>query len=93
MGVIDFLLFLLIAGILGGIAAGLMGVRGAGCGWYILFGFIGALVGKWLASQFGLPELLTVNAGGYPFPVVWTVLGGLVVVGLFALITRRRFVA
>jgi uncharacterized membrane protein YeaQ/YmgE (transglycosylase-associated protein family) len=78
---ISFLLLLAIAGICGAVGQSLAGYNLGGCLVSIVVGFVGAYLGMWLAGEFGLPELLTVNVGGRPFPIIWAVLGS----ALFAL--------
>jgi len=51
-------------------------------------GFIGALVGTWLARAIGLPELLMVNVGGQPFPIVWAIVGSALLAAIVALVSR-----
>ncbi len=49
-------------------------------------GFIGALLGKWMAAEMGLTFLIPVNIDGETFPIVWSILGAAlfsVVIGLF----------
>jgi uncharacterized membrane protein YeaQ/YmgE (transglycosylase-associated protein family) len=66
-----FLLLLLIAGICGSLAQTMAGYSHSGCLVSIALGFVGAVLGTWIAHQMGLPELLTIQVGGQPFPVVW----------------------
>ena len=90
MTIIDFLLLLLVAAICGTIAQVLTGVSLGGCLISAVVGFIGALIGMWLARQTGLPEPLMVHVGGESFPVVWSVVGSsLLLLGLSLLIRRR----
>jgi uncharacterized membrane protein YeaQ/YmgE (transglycosylase-associated protein family) len=70
-----FLLLLLIAGICGSLAQAMTGYSHSGCLVSIALGFVGAVLGTWIAHQMGLPELLTIQVGGQPFPVVWSIIG------------------
>jgi uncharacterized membrane protein YeaQ/YmgE (transglycosylase-associated protein family) len=70
-----FLLLLLIAGICGSLAQAMAGYSHSGCLVSIALGFVGAVLGTWIAHQVGLPELLTIQVGGQPFPVVWSIIG------------------
>ena len=56
----------------------------------IALGFIGALVGTWLARLIGLPELLTISIRGTRFPILWSIIGSAVFVAVISLITRSR---
>lgn len=87
---IQFLLLLLIAGICGAIGQAIGGYSHGGCLVSIALGFIGALLGTWLASKLGLPELMAVPVGGMRFPIVWSIIGAALFVALINLISRRR---
>jgi len=81
---------LIIAAIAGSLGQALAGYSVGGCLGSILLGFVGAWLGVWLANQFGLPELFTINIDGEPFPVVWSVIGAAILAFLFGLLSRRR---
>jgi uncharacterized membrane protein YeaQ/YmgE (transglycosylase-associated protein family) len=53
--------------------------------------FLGAFVGTWLARQFHLPALFVVTIGGHPFPIVWSIIGGMVLVAVAHPMMRPRF--
>ena len=85
-----FLLLLLIAGVCGSIAQALTGYSHGGCLVSIVLGFIGAILGTWLANLLGLGELLAVRVGGQPFPIVWSIIGAALFVALLNLLRPRR---
>ena len=85
-----FLLLLLIAGICGSLAQALAGYSHSGCLVSIALGFVGAVLGTWIAQQMGLPELLTVQVGGQPFPVVWSIIGAALFAAILNLARPRR---
>jgi len=92
MGLLDFLLLLLIAGICGAIAQAIAGFSRGGFLVAIAVGFIGALVGVWLQRMTGLPEIFTIDVDGKQFPIIWSIIGGVlfaVIVGLLTRPTRR----
>jgi uncharacterized membrane protein YeaQ/YmgE (transglycosylase-associated protein family) len=93
MSVLEVLLLLLIAGICGSLAQSLVGFSRGGCLASIALGFIGALLGTWLARTAGLPDLLTIQAGDHAFPIVWSIIGAAIFSALLSLITRPRVVA
>lgn len=89
MNLIQFLVLLLIAGIAGAIGRALSGspTRG-GCLVSIGLGFVGALLGSWLAGALGLPALLPIRLGGASFPLVWAIIGAALFVAVLGLISR-----
>ena len=66
------------------------GYSHGGCLVSIALGFIGALLGSWIAGQLHLPELLVIPVGGTHFPVIWSIIGAALFVALINLISRRR---
>lgn len=85
MTLLELLLLVVIAALCGAVGQSLAGYSMGGCLVSIVVGFIGAVIGLWMARQMGLPELFVVNVGGQPFPIIWSVIGGTVfalVVGL-----------
>jgi uncharacterized membrane protein YeaQ/YmgE (transglycosylase-associated protein family) len=91
MTLIGFLVLLVIAAICGGIGQSLAGYDLGGCVVSIVVGFIGAYLGMWLASKFGLPEFFTITIEGKPFPIVWAIIGSAIFTLIVALL-RRAFV-
>jgi uncharacterized membrane protein YeaQ/YmgE (transglycosylase-associated protein family) len=89
MTFVEFLLLLVIAGVCGSIAQALVGFSRGGCLVSIALGFVGALLGTWLARQVGLPDLLTVQLGDKAFPIVWSIIGAALFAAILALLTRR----
>jgi uncharacterized membrane protein YeaQ/YmgE (transglycosylase-associated protein family) len=90
MSLTTLLLLLIIAAICGAVGKALAGSARGGLVVSIVLGFIGAVLGPWLAGKLGLPEPLMVNIGGHPFPVLWSIIGAALFVALIHLISRRR---
>jgi uncharacterized membrane protein YeaQ/YmgE (transglycosylase-associated protein family) len=90
MTLLDLLILLLVAGICGSLGQAIAGYSRGGCLVSIALGFVGALLGMWLAQKMGLPELLPVRIGGTSFPIVWSIIGSALFVAVIVLITRRR---
>ena len=90
MSLIDFIILLVVAGIIGAIGQSLAGFSRTGCLGSIALGFIGALIGVWLSRALHLPELLNINIGGTEFPVIWSIIGSALFVALLGLIGRGR---
>ena len=90
MTLIDVLLLLLIAGICGSLGQAIAGYSRGGCLVSIALGFVGALLGMWLARMMGLPELFPVRIGTTSFPIIWSIIGSALFVAVVSLLTRRR---
>ena len=88
MGLIDFLVLLLVAGICGALGQAITGYSRGGCLVAIALGFIGALIGVWLKRTLGLPELLMLDLRGTQFPIVWSILGAALFVAVIGFLTR-----
>ena len=88
MSFFGFLLLLIIASISGALGARIAGRRGMGCLASIVLGFIGALIGTFIARQLQLPLFPWIRFGDHPFPMVWAVLGAAVFVALLNLFSR-----
>src|SRR4029079_248213 len=90
MTAIDFLLLLLIAGICGSLAQAVAGYSHGGCLVSIALGFIGALLGSFLARQLKLPEPFMIQVGGSDCPVIWSIVGAALFSAILSLLTRPR---
>lgn len=90
MTLVDLLLLLLVAGIIGSIGQAIAGFERGGCLVSIGVGFIGALLGAWLGRQIGAGDLFVLEVGGTSFPVVWSIIGAAVFVAIIGLISRGR---
>ncbi|HLF94658.1 MAG TPA: GlsB/YeaQ/YmgE family stress response membrane protein [Planctomycetota bacterium] len=88
MSILEFVLFLAVAGIVGCIGQALAGYSRGGCLVSIALGFVGALLGFWLARLLGLPGIFVVQIGGQPFPVVWSILGAALLVAILGARSR-----
>ena len=88
---VALLLYLLIAAVAGGIGRALAGGTRGGCIVSIAVGFIGALLGSWLARQLGLPEPFLIKfSGGAEFPFLWSIIGAALFVGVVVLLSGGR---
>jgi len=90
MGLIEFLMLLLIAGICGAIGQSIAGYSRGGCIVAIVVGFIGALLGSWISVQLSLPELFNIYIGDTSFPVIWSIIGSVIFVAIVGLLTPSR---
>jgi uncharacterized membrane protein YeaQ/YmgE (transglycosylase-associated protein family) len=88
--VVGVLVLLLVAAVCGAIGRAIGGGTRGGCLVSVAVGFIGALLGTWLAREMRLPELFVVSIDGHPFPVVWSIIGAALFVALVHLFSGRR---
>jgi uncharacterized membrane protein YeaQ/YmgE (transglycosylase-associated protein family) len=88
---LDILLYLLIAAVAGGIGRAIAGGTRGGCVVSIVLGFIGAMLGSWLARELKLPEVFVVQLGTGPgFPFLWAVIGAALFVAVVVLLSGGR---
>ena len=90
MTIVGLLVLLLIAGICGAAGKAIVGWFPGGFLASIGVGFVGALVGTWVAGLIGLPEIFAIHIGGTTFPIIWSILGSALFVGLISLIAGGR---
>lgn len=84
----SFILLLIIAAICGAIGQSIAGYSLGGCLISTVVGFIGALIGKWLAAKMGLTYLLPVEINGETFPIIWSIFGSALFAVTIGVISR-----
>ncbi|MCL4868116.1 MAG: hypothetical protein KJ063_04035 [Anaerolineae bacterium] len=90
MTLLGFVALLIIAAVAGSIGQAISGYSRGGCLVSAVIGFIGAWIGTWLSVQLGLPELLTINIQGEPFPVLWAIIGSALFTAVLGFLNRPR---
>jgi len=92
MSIWSWLGYLIIAAVCGGIGRAIGGGTRGGCVVSVAVGFIGALLGSWMSAKLQLPEPLVIHVGTKAFPVLWSIIGATLFVGVIHLLTggRRR---
>jgi uncharacterized membrane protein YeaQ/YmgE (transglycosylase-associated protein family) len=90
MGIFSFLALLFIAAVCGAIGQAIAGYSMGGCLVSTAIGFIGAILGTWIARTANLPLFFTIQIQGEAFPVIWAILGSAIFVMVIGLITRGR---
>jgi uncharacterized membrane protein YeaQ/YmgE (transglycosylase-associated protein family) len=83
------ILLVVIAAVCGAVGKALAGGARGGLIVSTFLGFIGALLGPWVARALKLPEPFMVVIGGHPFPVLWSIVGAALFVALLHLISGR----
>lgn len=85
------LILIVIAAVCGAVGKALGGGARGGLIVSIALGFIGALLGPWVARHLNLSEPLVLRVGGESFPIVWSIIGAALFVALLHLVSRRRW--
>jgi uncharacterized membrane protein YeaQ/YmgE (transglycosylase-associated protein family) len=90
MSFLDIVIMLVIAGITGSIARSLVGFDRGGCILSIVVGFIGALIGTWLARELDFPDLFSFTIRGITYPVIWSIIGAVLFTAVLSLISPKK---
>ena len=88
MTILELVILLIVAAICGSLGMAISGYSHGGCLVATALGFIGALIGMWLARTLSLPEFLTIQAGEVQFPIVWSIIGAALFVAVLGLLAR-----
>jgi uncharacterized membrane protein YeaQ/YmgE (transglycosylase-associated protein family) len=90
MSLLETLILLAIAGIVGALAEFLIGFSLGGMLGAMIVGVLGALIGGWLAQLLRLPAILPIQVGTRSIELVWATLGSILLVGLLSALRARR---
>lgn len=90
MSLFGILLLILIAAISGVIAQTLVGFTLGGWIVSILVGLVGAFLGWWIAVTLDLPPVFQVAIEGRNFPVLWSIVGGVIFVSVLSFFSGHR---
>lgn len=90
LSLLDLVLLIVIAGVCGAIGRAIAGGVRGGLIVSIALGFIGALLGPWVARSLKLPEGFSVTIDRHPFPILWAIVGAALFVAVIHLFSRKR---
>lgn len=88
MSLLDVVILLIVAAVCGSLGMAISGYSRGGCLMSIALGFIGALIGMWLARALALPELFTLEVGDLGFPIIWSIIGSALFVAVLGFLAR-----
>jgi uncharacterized membrane protein YeaQ/YmgE (transglycosylase-associated protein family) len=88
MTILDLVILLVVAAICGSLGMAISGYSRGGCLMAVALGFIGALIGMWLARALRLPEFLMLEIDNVQFPIVWSIIGSALFVAVLSLLAR-----
>ena len=90
MSLLETLILLAIAGLIGALAEFLIGFSLGGMLGATIVGVVGALIGSWLARLLNLPAILPIQVGTRTIELVWATLGSILLVGILSALRARR---
>lgn len=90
MTIPGFLILLVIAAICGAVGQMIAGYSRGGFLVSTGIGFIGAILGTWLAGYFNFPLLFVISIQGEAFPIIWSIIGSVVFVVIVHILTWGR---
>jgi uncharacterized membrane protein YeaQ/YmgE (transglycosylase-associated protein family) len=61
-----------------------------GCIVYMAFGFIGAFLGTWVSRSLRFDKVPDLTIGASNFPVIWSLVGSVLLVAAIGLFVRQR---
>jgi len=93
MSLLEILILLAIAGIVGALAEFLIGFSLGGMLGAMIVGVLGALIGGWLARLLHLPSILPIQVGTRTIELAWATLGSILLVSLLSVLRSRRSLA
>ena len=85
------IVLIIIAAICGAVGKALAGGSRGGLITSTALGFIGALLGPWIAGQLNLAEPFVLRVSGQSFPILWSIIGAALFVALLHLVAGRRW--
>jgi uncharacterized membrane protein YeaQ/YmgE (transglycosylase-associated protein family) len=91
MSLVELLLLILVGAICGVIAEMIVGFSPGGFLASVAIGFLGALIGTWLAPRVGLPAVLAVRVGGYTIEILWAIIGAIILLLILSLFRRGYY--
>jgi uncharacterized membrane protein YeaQ/YmgE (transglycosylase-associated protein family) len=86
----SLIILLIVACVVGATGQWLAGYSREGLIRSITLGFIGAFLGTWVAKQFHLAEIYTLQIGGTNFPIVRAILGAALFVAILGMVNGRH---
>src|SRR6185369_9694561 len=91
ISLIGLLVLLLVGAICGAIAEMIVGYGPGGFLAAAVIGFLGAVIGSWLAPKIGLPELFQVTVNDVSVPIVWSIVGSVILLLILSAFRRGPY--
>jgi uncharacterized membrane protein YeaQ/YmgE (transglycosylase-associated protein family) len=84
------IVLIVIAAICGAVGRAIAGGGPGGLIASVALGFIGALIGPWIAHTLGLSEPFVLRVSGQSFPILWSIVGAALCVAVLHLVSGGR---
>lgn len=91
MTLFELVIYLVIAAVCGAVARAFAGGTRGGFVVSVLVGFLGAVLGMTVARTFHLPTFVAVAIGGHSFPIIWSIIGGIILVAAAHALMRPTY--
>ena len=91
MSIVSLIVLILVGAICGAIAEMLVGYSPGGFLASVAIGFLGALIGSWLAPRIGLPSIFAVTISGFTIEILWAILGAVILLLILSLFRRSTY--
>jgi uncharacterized membrane protein YeaQ/YmgE (transglycosylase-associated protein family) len=85
---LEIVILVVVAGACGALGKAIVGTSEGGLLVAVALGFIGALIGMWLSRKLDLPEVVPLQIGSTRFPIVWSIAGSAIFVGIISILSR-----
>lgn len=85
---LEIVILVVVAGACGALGKAIVGYSQGGMLVAIALGFVGALIGMWLSRKLDLPEVVPLQIGSTRFPIVWSIAGSAIFVGIISILNR-----
>ncbi|HEY6211509.1 MAG TPA: GlsB/YeaQ/YmgE family stress response membrane protein [Vicinamibacterales bacterium] len=85
------IVLIVIAAICGAVGRAIAGGGPGGLIASVALGFIGALIGPWVAHALHFSEPYMLRLGGQSFPIVWSIIGAALFVAVLHLLSGPRW--
>jgi uncharacterized membrane protein YeaQ/YmgE (transglycosylase-associated protein family) len=92
MTLLGLLVLLVVGAICGALAELIVGWSAGGFFASAGVGFLGALIGGWVARAIGLPSVLAVHIDTVTIDIVWAVLGAVIFLAILSAVRRASYV-
>ncbi len=89
MSIVELILLLVVAGVLGVVSQRLTGIQPGGLIMTVILGFVGAWLGKQFSVWLNIYDPIRLRVGGTEFPLLCAIVGGVIVTSIVGWIQWR----